>query len=258
MKLKKKWVNKMKIAISSDGNSIESSVDQRFGRCKYFLIVELENKEIKDIKAVENQGAAQGHGAGIRAAQQLGELKIDKVLTGDLGPNATNVLKQLGIESYHVSGSAKDALDKFNNDELEEINKVSAPHPETLEGNAEIRTERIFFPLLENKGKDSKISTHFGHAPFFGLYDVEKDELEIIENNLDHTDPTKSPIEQIQETMSPTTIFAKEIGGRAIGIIAQKGMGLKTASYETVGEVIENIDKLEDQTKSCGQEKSLE
>ncbi len=248
----------MKIAISVQEDTINSLIDQRFGRCKYFLIVESENNEIKNIKAVENQGALQGHGAGIRASQQLGELGVNAVLTGDLGPNATNVLKELGIKSYHASGSAEDALKKFNNNELEEIDKVSPPHPEMNQVVKETKTERIFFPLLENKGKDSEISTHFGHAPFFGLYDVRNDELKIIENNLDHSDPAKSPIDQIQETMHPTTIFAKEIGGRAMAIIRQKGMEVKTSSHKTVGEAIANLDKLQEQTKSCGQEKSME
>ncbi|MCK5282119.1 MAG: hypothetical protein KAK00_01815, partial [Nanoarchaeota archaeon] len=72
-------------------------------------------------------------------------------------------------------------------------------------------------------------------------------------NNLDHTDPTLSPIDQIEKAVNPTTIFAKGIGGRAINIIAQKGLSLKTGDYSTVKEVIENLDKLENQTESCGQ-----
>ena len=54
----------MKIAISCTEDKIESLIDQRFGRCKYFLIVDVEDNEVKDVKAVENQGAIQGHGAG--------------------------------------------------------------------------------------------------------------------------------------------------------------------------------------------------
>lgn len=238
----------MKIAITSDGESIESRIDQRFGRCRYFIIVDTDNKE--KAEAVENQGNVQGHGAGIRAAQQLGELGVKVVITGQLGPNATNVLGQLGIRTYHASGTVKDAVDDFVENKLGKISEVSAPHSGMM--RTEKRGERIFFPLLNNKGEDSEISSHFGHAPFFGLYDVEKKELKITENNLDHTDPTKSPIDQIQEAVNPTTIFAHGIGGRAIGIIAQKGLALKTGPYRTVKEVIENLDRLEDQTQSCG------
>jgi len=37
----------MKIAISSTGKTLDDSVDQRFGRCTYFLIIEIEDNEIK-------------------------------------------------------------------------------------------------------------------------------------------------------------------------------------------------------------------
>ena len=33
----------MKIAITSTGNSLESNIDQRFGRCAYFVIYNTEN-----------------------------------------------------------------------------------------------------------------------------------------------------------------------------------------------------------------------
>ena len=239
----------MKIAISSDGDTVESKVDQRFGRCKYFIIVDTKDKE--KVEAVENQGDIQGHGAGIKAGQQIGELGAEAVITGNLGPNATAILKQLGIKAYHASGSVKEAINACMDNKLEEINEIAEPHS-GMSNKEESKGERIFFPLLDNKGEDSKISQHFGHAPFFGVYDVTKKELKIIENNLDHTDPNKSPIDQIEEAVNPTTIFAKSIGGRAIDIIAQKGLSLKTGDYDTVKEVIENLDKLQDQTESCG------
>jgi len=243
----------MKIAISSDGNTIESKVDQRFGRCRYFLVVELENREIKEIKAVENKGTMQGHGAGIKAAQQVADLGVKSVITGNLGPNAAGVLDKLNIKSYQASGMAKEAVDDFIYNKLEEITEIAEPHSGMM-NKEESKGERIFFPLLDNNGEDSEISQHFGHAPFFGVYDVEKKELKIIENNLDHTDPNKSPIDQIEESVNPTTIFAKGIGGRAIQLISQKGLALKTGPYNTIKEVLANLDKLESQTDSCGHE----
>ena len=112
--------------------------------------------------------------------------------------------------------------------------------------------EKIFFPLLDNKGMDSEISGHFGHAPFFGLYDTKTKKLTITENKLSHTDPNKSPVDQIVEAVNPTTVFALGIGGRAIGLFQEKGICLKTGDFKTVKEVIENLDKLESQTQSCG------
>jgi predicted Fe-Mo cluster-binding NifX family protein len=241
----------MKIAISSEGDNLNSNIDQRFGRCKYFLIVDIDKNKVTKTEAVLNEGAEQGHGAGIKAAEQIGELKVEKVLTGQFGPNASAVLDKLGINAYQASGKAKDAIDKFLKNELEIISETAKPHSGTLD-KKKADGERIFFPLLDNNGQDSEISQHFGHAPFFGVYDVERKELKIIPNDLDHTDPNKSPIDQIEEAVHPTTIFAKGIGGRAIGIIADKGLSLKTGDYDTVKEAIKNLDKLGDQTQSCG------
>jgi len=241
----------MRIAISSDGATIESKVDQRFGRCKYFIIVETENNEVKETSAVENQGALQEHGAGIKSAEQVGKLKIDTVITGDLGPNATNVLKQLRIKTYHAGGKVSDVISAYLSNSLKEINKIATPH----NTNSQIKnniSEKIFFPLLDNNGENSKISEHFGHAPFFGLYDVELKLFSIIKNDLDHTDPNQSPIDQIQKAVNPTTIFAKGIGGRAIDLIKEKGLKLKTGNYSTVKEVITNLNNLSTQSASCG------
>ena len=241
----------MRIAISNQENNINGLIDQRFGRCKYFIIVEVENNEIKTTNAVENQGALQGHGAGLKAAEQIGKLKVDTVITGDLGPNATNILKQLGIKSYHAGGKANDAVNDYLNNNLKEINEIATPH----NTNSQIQnnnSEKIFFPLLDNNGEDSKISEHFGHAPFFGLYNAEQKTLDITKNDLDHTDPDQSPIDQIQKAIDPTTIFAKGIGGRAIDLIKEKGLKLKTGNYSTVKEVINNLDNLSSQSTSCG------
>jgi len=240
-----------KIAITTEKEGIDSQIDQRFGRCKYFLVVELDNNQIKEIKSIENDGAIQGHGAGIKAAQQLGDLGIKSVISGSTGPNASVVLEKLGITAYRASGNAKNAINEFIANKLEEISETSEPHS-GMSKTIKSTGERIFFPLLDNKGENSEISQHFGHAPFFGVYDVEKKKFEIIKNDLDHSDPNKSPIDQIEDAVNPTTIFAKGIGGRAIKIIEEKGLTLKTGEYNTVKEVIDNLDKLENQTDSCG------
>jgi len=174
----------MKIAISTEGNNLNSLMDMRFGRCKYFYIGDTEKNQFK---FVENQGTSQGHGAGIKAAEQLGNLGVQAVITGNLGPNATDILNKLGIKAYGASGKVEAALDLFKKNELKEINDIATPHSKPTQKES----ERIFFPLLDDNGNDSKISEHFGHAPFFGVYDVENKELKIIENKLNHSDPKK-------------------------------------------------------------------
>jgi predicted Fe-Mo cluster-binding NifX family protein len=244
----------MKIALSLIENSLESQIDQRFGRCKYFAFVTVENEKITNTEFIENNAATEGHGAGLKAAELMGENNVDIILTGELGPNSKQVLSGLGIKAYSASGKLEDAVKNYLDNKLNEITDASeSKHEIVKEDSSEAKdSEKIFFPLLDDNGLNSQISHHFGHAPFFGLYIVETKEFKILPNDLDHADPTKSPIDQIEEAVNPTTIFAQGIGGRAIGIIAEKGLRLKTGPYNTVKEVIDNLDKLDDLTESCG------
>lgn len=118
----------MKLVISSDGNTIDSEIDPRFGRCRYFIIVETENKEIKEVSSVENQGVIQGHGAGIRAGQQVGEINPDAIITGNLGPNALNVIRQLNIDAYQATGTVKTAVKDFIEGKLKKMTSNVGPH----------------------------------------------------------------------------------------------------------------------------------
>ncbi|NOX71648.1 MAG: hypothetical protein GXO64_03030 [Candidatus Micrarchaeota archaeon] len=240
----------MKIAITSGTDSIEGNVDQRFGRCKYFIVVDVENGEIRKWEAIENIGASQSHGAGTQAAQQIGNAGPEVLITGNLGPNAANILGQLPLRIYQASGSIRDALRDFSSGKLKPITGETAPAHATE--NVSSGNEKILFPLLDNNGMGSHISEHFGHAPFFGIYDTKTKELKIIPNALDHSNPEKSPVDQILETERLFTVFAKGIGSRALKLFREKGVNLKTGRFETVGDAVGNLSAMEDLTEDCG------
>lgn len=111
---------------------------------------------------------------------------------------------------------------------------------------------KILIPLIEDNNLNSKIALHFGHAPFFGIYDLDIKKFEIVKNNLNHSDDSKSPIKQIKEMMDPDIIFSKNIGRTAINEAKENNILLKTGDYELVSEVISNLDKLNDDVKDCG------
>jgi predicted Fe-Mo cluster-binding NifX family protein len=101
----------MKIAVSSDGANLDSNVDPRFGRCPYYIIYDTESDEFKSVE--NNSGQASG-GAGIQAAQTISDMKIESVITGNIGPNAFRVLSAASIKVYSgATGSVKDAVEKF-------------------------------------------------------------------------------------------------------------------------------------------------
>jgi predicted Fe-Mo cluster-binding NifX family protein len=111
----------MKIAISATGETLEDNVSEVFARCPYFIIAEIENKEMKGFEAVKNESENQMGGAGISASQFLIEKNVNAVITGNVGPRADDVFKQFKVETYQSSGSIKEALDKFIKGELKKL-----------------------------------------------------------------------------------------------------------------------------------------
>lgn len=107
----------MKVAVSASGKTMESPVDPRFGRCGYFLIVDVDTMAFE---AYPNENADLQRGAGIQAAQFIAEKGAQAVLTGRCGPNATLALSSAGIQCYEGVGntSVKGAIEKYNRKEL--------------------------------------------------------------------------------------------------------------------------------------------
>ena len=108
----------MNIAITSEGNSLESSVDPRFGRAMNFLLIDTDTGEFSAHDNAQNLSAVQG--AGIQAAQTVARLGAEAVLTGHVGPKAFATLQAANIAIYTgVSGTAKEAIEQFKNGQLE-------------------------------------------------------------------------------------------------------------------------------------------
>jgi len=115
----------VKLAITATGDRLDSDVDPRFGRCKYFIFVD---PDTMDFEAVVN--AATAGGAGIAAGQTIVTYGAKVVLTGDCGPNAYQVLSAAGIEVYTgVSGKIKDAIKDYKAGKLKAIGQATVqPH----------------------------------------------------------------------------------------------------------------------------------
>lgn len=101
----------MKVCVSSHGNTLDSQVDPRFGRCQYFIIVDAETLTFE---AIKNQNIDAMGGAGIQSGQLVAGKKVQAVLTGNVGPNAFQTLKAAGVEVITgISGSVKEAIEKY-------------------------------------------------------------------------------------------------------------------------------------------------
>jgi predicted Fe-Mo cluster-binding NifX family protein len=107
----------MKIAVTAMGQDIGSEVDPRFGRARYILIIDQDGAVSEAIDNAQNFNAMRG--AGIQAAKNLADRKVDVLLTGHCGPNAFTTLNAAGIKvGIEQSGTVKDALDRFNRNEV--------------------------------------------------------------------------------------------------------------------------------------------
>jgi predicted Fe-Mo cluster-binding NifX family protein/ferredoxin len=101
----------MKIAVTSTGPTLDDSVEARFGRCAYFLIIDTDKMQHE---AIENPNIALGGGAGIQSAQLMSEKGVTTVLTGNCGPNAFNVFGQAGIQVIvGIGGVVRNAVEEF-------------------------------------------------------------------------------------------------------------------------------------------------
>jgi len=117
----------MKIAISSTGNNLESEVDARFGRCNYFLIVEVEDNKIKGFKAIENTAKSQQGGAGIVAGEIVAKQNVEVVITVNLGPRAFSVFEQFGMKIYSGEGKINNVVQEFLDGKLKELKNATGP-----------------------------------------------------------------------------------------------------------------------------------
>ena len=119
----------MKIIISSTGKTLKDDVDARFGRCNYFLIIEIDEKtkKIKEIRAIKNTAQAQMGGAGITSAQIVANEEPDAVITVNTGPRAFQVLNQLKIRIYQGNGKIEQVIEDYLKGNLKEIKNFTGP-----------------------------------------------------------------------------------------------------------------------------------
>ena len=113
----------MKICITAQGDKLDSQIDPRFGRCQYFIIVDIETLEFE---AIQNPNIDAMGGAGVQSGQFVAEKQAKAVLTGNVGPNAFQTLQAGGLEVIvGVSGSVKEAIEKYKKGELKPTNNPS-------------------------------------------------------------------------------------------------------------------------------------
>ncbi|MGB4659924.1 MAG: NifB/NifX family molybdenum-iron cluster-binding protein [Mobilitalea sp.] len=116
----------MKIVISATGKAKESLLDKRFGRCEIFQIYDTESDSYE---FAVNSGVSASGGAGIKAAGQIIEANADVIITGNLGPNAYELIEKAGIKAYSCDVlPVFKVIELFKKNKLSEISNAGSAH----------------------------------------------------------------------------------------------------------------------------------
>ncbi|GBC60364.1 dinitrogenase iron-molybdenum cofactor biosynthe sis protein [Desulfonema ishimotonii] len=108
----------MNIAITSVDRDLSSALDPRFGRAKYFIIVDSETMSYRVVENEQNLNLPQG--AGIQAGKTIVENNVDVLITGNCGPKAFKVLESADIDVIiGAKGSVKDVVSQYKAGELQ-------------------------------------------------------------------------------------------------------------------------------------------
>ena len=94
----------MKIAITSKGNSLESFIDQRFGRCAYFVVYDTESKAMEFIP---NPNREVEEGAGPASVQLVASRNVSKIISGEFGMKIKSLLDSLKIQMIVIKDPEK-------------------------------------------------------------------------------------------------------------------------------------------------------
>ena len=115
----------MKICVTSNGPTMDASVDPRFGRCQYFVFVDSETMEYE---AMPNPSIGASSGAGIQAAQTVADKGAGVVITGQVGPNAIQTLGATNISIVTgASGTISDAIKQYKSGGLQQTEGPTVP-----------------------------------------------------------------------------------------------------------------------------------
>jgi predicted Fe-Mo cluster-binding NifX family protein len=103
----------MRIAISSDEDrGLDSTVSPHFGRCPYFVLVNMEGREVQDVETVSNPFYSQ-HRPG-QVPFFIDQQGVNVMLTGGMGRRAIDYFRQFDIEPVTGAyGTVRHSLEQY-------------------------------------------------------------------------------------------------------------------------------------------------
>ncbi|MBN2593352.1 MAG: NifB/NifX family molybdenum-iron cluster-binding protein [Sedimentisphaerales bacterium] len=114
----------MKVAVTSQGQELSSEIDPRFGRARWLIVADTETGKFQAHDNTLNLNTVQG--AGIQTGQNISNLDVDAVITGNVGPNAFRTLSAAKVKVFLADEqTVQQAIDSFKSGKLEEVGQAN-------------------------------------------------------------------------------------------------------------------------------------
>jgi predicted Fe-Mo cluster-binding NifX family protein len=104
----------MKVAITSKGNNLESKLDERFGRCSYFVIYDTDTR---GMEFLPNPNKDVHGGAGPASVEIIASRNVKKIVSGEFGIKIKPFLDRLQIQMIVIKEpekSIREIIDMLN------------------------------------------------------------------------------------------------------------------------------------------------
>ena len=118
-----------KIALACEDNQgLDGQISQHFGRCPYYLLVDVEGDEIKK-KDIVNNPYYENHVPGV-VPQFISEQGANVMIAGGMGPRAIDLFSNLGIEVVTGAvGNTGNVLQAYLKGEIRGVEPCKHDHP---------------------------------------------------------------------------------------------------------------------------------
>ena len=98
----------LRVAIPIKGKmGLNDSVSDVFGRATAFVVFDIEEKEIKNLKVLENPAISYEHGDGPIVVKMLIENGVNMIMTGEVGPGASGLLEHHNVKKVSIKAGIR-------------------------------------------------------------------------------------------------------------------------------------------------------
>ncbi|MGQ9506820.1 MAG: NifB/NifX family molybdenum-iron cluster-binding protein [Candidatus Bathycorpusculaceae bacterium] len=90
---------RLRVAIATTSNKgLDDTISHEFGHSKTFTIIDIQDENVKNVEVIKNPASSLSHGKGPVVAKYLADMKVNMVISGEVGPGASTMLTELKIK----------------------------------------------------------------------------------------------------------------------------------------------------------------